>query len=113
MSRLKTVSADQFRKILSAKRAEHVDRAVAILNNFGPRLSYDVQNVILHAVDKGKEKEHEVLTILERHWNEELQFQHPDIRGTVESMPGVNQTQQTFLRIYQETLALTPTATAT
>jgi len=110
MSQLQIVSEDRFRKVLGTKLGQYLDRAVSVLNNFGPKLSYDVANVMLHAVDKGKENE--VLTILEKHWEEHLQFQHPNIRGTVESMPGVNQTQQMFIRICEQTLALTPTATA-
>jgi len=106
MSQLQVVSEERFREVLGTKLGQHLDRAVTVLNNFGPKLSYDVANVMLHAVDKGNEDE--VLTILEKHWEEHLQFQHPEIRGTVESMPGVNQTQQTFLRICQQTLALTP-----
>jgi hypothetical protein len=108
MSKLKAVNEKLFREILGTKLGQHIDRAVAVLNNFGPKLSYDVANVMLHAVDKGKEDE--VLTILEKHWEEHLQFQHPEIRGTVESMPGINKTHQVFLRICQETLALTPAA---
>ena len=108
MSQLQIVSEEQFREVFGTKLGQHLDRAVTVLNNFGPRLSYDVANVMLHAVDKGKEDE--VLTILEKHWKEHLQFQHPEIRGTVESMPGINQTQQTFLRICEQTLALTPAA---
>jgi hypothetical protein len=110
MSQLKVVSEEKFREVFGPKLGQHIDRSVVVLNDFGPQLSYDVANVMLHAADKGKEDE--VLTILEKHWKEHLQFQHPDIRGTVESMPGVNQTQQMFLRICKETLALTLAATA-
>jgi hypothetical protein len=110
MSEFKTVSEDSFREVFGTKLGQHLDRAVAVLNNFGPKLSFDVTNVMLHAVDKGKEDE--VLTILEKHWEEHLQFQHPKIRGTVASVFGVNQTQQTFVRICEQTLALIPTAAA-
>lgn len=107
INQLKTINEKQFREVLGRRLGRHLDRAVNVLNNFGPKLSYDVTNVMLHATDKGKEDE--VLTILEKHWEEHLQFQHPEIRGMVESMPGVNQTQQTFLRICEQTLGLTPT----
>lgn len=104
---IKVVTEEQFREILGAKLGQYADRAVSILNNFGPRLSYDVTNVMLHAVDKAKEEE--VLAILEKHWEEDLQYQHPEVRGTLERASG-NKTQQTFIKICQETLALTPTA---
>lgn len=110
MSQLEALNETRFREILGTKLGKFLDRAVTVLNNFGPKLSYDVANMMLHAADKGKVDE--VLTILEKHWEEHLHFQHPEIRGTVESLPGINQTQQTFLRICQEVLGLTPTAEA-
>lgn len=111
MSQLKVVSEEQFREIFGENLGPHLDRAVSVLNNFGSKLSYDFANVMLHAVDMGKEDE--VLTILEKHWEEHLQFQHPEIRGTVENVPGINQTKQIFLQICLQTLALTTIATAT
>lgn len=106
MSQLMVVNEEQFRELLGARLGQNIDRAICIFINFGPTLSYDVTNIMLHAVDRGKEGE--VLAILEEHWEKYLQFQYP--RGTVESMSGVNVTEQTFLRICQQILALTPTA---
>lgn len=107
MQQPQIISERQFREVLEAGLGRYVDRARAltILKNFGERLSYDVTNIMLHAADKDKAEE--VLCILEKHWEDHLQFQHPEIRGTVESMPGINLTQRMFLDVCTETLALT------
>ncbi len=84
----------------------HTDRAVVVLNNFGPNLSYDVTNVLLHAVEK--EKVDEVLATMEKHWETHLHFHHPDIRGLVaDGLLCVNPTKAMFVRICAHTLALT------
>ncbi|MCX6813696.1 MAG: hypothetical protein NT078_00480 [Candidatus Azambacteria bacterium] len=71
-------------------------------------MSYDVTNVFLHAVDKGKVEE--VLETLEKHYESHLQFQHPNIRGTVsDNLLGVNPTEIMFLRLCRHTLDLQPT----
>jgi hypothetical protein len=105
MSQLKAVSETRFRELLAAGLGQYIDRAVVVLNNYGARLSFDVANVMLYAAEKGKVEE--VLGIMEKHWEEHLNFQHPDIRGLVVDM-GVNLTQQMFLKICKETLGLTP-----
>jgi len=107
MQQLQTIiSEKQFREILETGLENHIDRALTTFNNFGKMLSYDVTNVMPHAVDKKKVEE--VLSTLEKHWEEHLQYQHPEIRGTVESMPGVNLTQRMFLDVCTKALALTP-----
>lgn len=108
---LHVVSEDRFREVLGVGLGQHLDRAVVILKNFGPRLSYDVTNVLLYAVDRGKEGE--VFEILEKHWAEYLQFQHPEIRGSVTDSLGFNLVQMMFLGLYNDTLGLGSTATAT
>lgn len=110
MSISNIVSEEQFREIMGTRLGQHLDRAVTTLEHFGPTLSFDVTNVMLHSIEQGKEDE--VLTILEAHWREHLQYQHPAIRGCLEDGLGVSLTKQIFLRICQGTLALTPTATA-
>ena len=107
MGQLEAISEEQFRALLGTKLGQHLERTVAVLTNFGPRLSFDVANVMLHAADKSKVVE--VLDILEKHWNEHLKFQHLEIRGLIAGEFGINLTQQTFLKICQETLGLTPT----
>ena len=111
MKQWHVVSEDRFREVLGVRLGQHLDRAVVILKNFGPRLSYDVTNVLFYAVDKGKVDE--VLKILDEHWREYLGFQHPDIRGTVKDLSGFNRTQTMFLGLYKDTLGLGSTATAT
>lgn len=107
MNEIKVVSERQFREILGLSLGQNIERAGHVLKNYGSRLSWDVCNVMLHAVDQHKSDE--VLTVLEEHWVEHLQFQHPKIRGTVSNCFGVNETQLTFLRICNQILALTPT----
>jgi hypothetical protein len=80
---------------------------LAVFHNCGENLAWDVTNVLMHAVDKGKVDE--VLGILEEHYEKHLQFQHPDIRGTVEDrLLRVNPTEAVFLRICRNTLGLQP-----
>lgn len=110
MSKLHIIDEEEFRNLFLSKSQQHIDRAICVLNNFGPRFSYDVTNAMMHATDKGKEEE--VLTILEKHWGNDLQFQHPDIRGVAESVLGENKTTRMFLAICRGTLALEPAALA-
>ena len=70
-------------------------------------MSYDVANVLLHAADQGKVEE--ILGLLEEHYKTHLQFQHPEIRGTVkDALLGVNPTQDVFLRLCRVNLKLQP-----
>jgi hypothetical protein len=101
------ISEQQFRDILQSKLGASWDRALSVFHNCGPNLAYDVTNVLLHATDQGKVDE--VLGILEEHYQSHLQFQHPEIRGTVsDRLLGVNPTQAMFLRICQQKLGLQP-----
>ncbi|MFA5934458.1 MAG: hypothetical protein WC827_01040 [Candidatus Paceibacterota bacterium] len=106
MDQPKVIGEERFRKILKEMPERYLNRAVNVLNNFGPLLSFDVANVMLHATNR--DREDEVLIILEKHWEEHLKLQHPDIRGTVESAPGVNKTKLMFLQICRDTLVITP-----
>ena len=50
-----------------------------------------------------------MLGILEAHYRELLQDQHPEIRGTVTDRAlGVNPTQQLFVDLCEKTLGLEP-----
>ncbi|TSC92371.1 MAG: hypothetical protein CEN89_736 [Candidatus Berkelbacteria bacterium Licking1014_7] len=101
------IDEQQFRDILQSKLGAAWDRAFTAFRNYGPNLGYDVTNVLLHAADQGKVDE--VLGILEEHYQSHLQYQHPEIRGTVgDRLLGVNPTQAMFLRICQQTLGLQP-----
>ncbi|MEK7062192.1 MAG: hypothetical protein AAB940_00415 [Patescibacteria group bacterium] len=93
----------QFEEFFKLKLGEHYERALIVFTQYGKLLSWDVTNVLLHASDKGKVDD--VLTELEEHWKEHLQFQHPEIRGTVESgLFGLNKTRTMFLQICQNIL---------
>lgn len=96
-----------FEKLLKDRLGESWARARDIFVQYGPRLSYDVANVLLHAASQGKAVE--VIGILEEHFVSHLAYQHPDIRGTVsDGLLGVNPTQAMFLRLCRDTLQLQP-----
>ncbi len=98
------VSKEQFREALESKLGEFYPRAERVFDNFGPKLSFDVANVLLHAADQNKVEE--VLALLEKHFEEHLYFQHPEIRGTVAGDFGVNKTKVMFLDICERVLEL-------
>jgi len=102
------VSPEQFEEFLKEKLGEAFERARLVFDSYGPNTSLDVTNVIMHAVDKGKVDE--VLTELEKHYNERISFQHPRIKGLVrDNLCGVNPTEAMFLRICTVILGLSPT----
>lgn len=101
------VSEQVFRDVLESRLGEFWERALKVFHNFGPNTAYDVTNVITHAADQGKVEE--VIRILEDHYERDLQFQHPEIRGTIEDrLLGVRPTQAMFLRICRDILGLQP-----
>ncbi len=97
----------QFQNLLQSKLGDAWDRALTVFHNYGEDMSWDVTNVLLHAVDKGKVKD--VIGTLEKHYESHLQFQHPDIRGTVSDDFGVNPTMAMFFNLCRHTLGLQPT----
>ena len=99
------INEGKFEQLLRGRLGGHWERALTVFRNCGPNLAYDVTNVLLHAA--GGSKVAEVLGILEKHFREHLQFQHPEIRGTVSSL-GVNPTEVMFLGICRDTLGLKP-----
>ncbi len=103
------VNEQQFRDTLQSKLGTSWDRALTVFHNCGPNLAYDVTNVLLHAADQGQRKVDEVLGILEDHYQDHLQHQHPEIRGTIDDrLLGVNPTKEMFCRLCQQTLGLHP-----
>ncbi|MBU3924415.1 MAG: hypothetical protein V1732_04985 [Patescibacteria group bacterium] len=103
----KVVTKEQFEKLFRNKLGGHYEHALTIFIQYGKILSWDVANVLLHAADKDNVEN--VLAELEKHWEEHLQFQHPEIRGTVENrLFGVNETQTMFLQICKNVLQLQP-----
>ena len=97
----------QFRTVVTTKMPESAGRILVIGMDYGETLLFDVVNVLLHAQEK--DKIDEVCSILEDHWEKNLQFQHPDIRGKVTKVVGGNPTQRMFLSICRDTLALEET----
>lgn len=91
------VTMEAFKNRLQEKLGEFYPRAVVIFSQYGEKLSPDVANVLLHASDKGSVEE--VLEELEKHWDEDLSFQNPDIRGTALDRFGANRTMAMFVGI--------------
>lgn len=105
------ISIEHFTELMQERLGELFERARSIFEKYGEMLSWDVTNVLLYAADKGKVDE--VLEEMEKHWETHLQFQHPDIRGTVKSgMLGTNPTQEMFLKICRDILHIQPSQTA-
>ncbi len=100
------VSKERFSELLQQRLGDHFQRAQTIFDNYGGHLSFDVTNVLLHASDQGKVEE--ILTMLEEHWQSHLQFQHPEVRGTVYSSLGINETRIMLESICKNWLKLQP-----
>lgn len=98
-----TISEERFEQFLKDLLGREWDRALKLFRNFGPHLSQRVTGSLLYASERGKVED--VLGILERHYDEHLQYQHPDIRGEV-SISGANPTTSVFDRICRDTLGL-------
>ena len=104
---MSTVNESAFQELLEERLGSLWERALKVYQNYGRNLTFDVTNVLIHASDQGKAEE--VLEILEKHYDSHLQFQHPEIRGTVtDRLLGTNSTQAMFLRICSNTLGLKP-----
>jgi hypothetical protein len=93
-----------FSELLEDKLGEQYNRALVLFRDSGKLLSFDVVNVLLHASEKNEVEN--VLTELEKHWEEHLQYQHPEIRGTIHNSVGINQTELMFLNICENVLKL-------
>jgi len=98
------ITEKNFSRLTKEKLGNKYERALLVFNNCGPNLSWDVTNMILHAVSLGKVDQ--VLSALEKHFQEHLKFQHPDIRGTTISKSKVNPTGIEFKRICTDILEL-------
>ncbi len=103
------ITEQMFKDVLGPKLGEFLERALKVFRNYGTHLGGDVVNVLLHAVDQGKVGE--VLDILEKHYDEHLTFQHPEIRGTTLNDLGINETQAMFTDLCVNTLGLKPVET--
>mgnify|MGYP001579401986 CR=1 FL=1 len=99
------IDVTQFSELLDKRLGVHFDRARSLFESYGPALSFDVTNVLMHAADQSKGEA--VLEALETHWNEHLQFQHPEIRGQVSGLSG-NPTALAFHTICTGMLGLQP-----
>lgn len=102
------ITKDQFMELFKKKLGDLYERAEKTFGNFGVFSSWNITNVLAHASDQGREKTLEVLAILEKHFNDHLQFQHPEIRGTVCDSFAFNKTDKMFLDVCQDVLKLEP-----
>ena len=98
--------SENSRKILKNKLGLLYERAEKVFNNYGEKLSFDVANVLMHAVDRDVKTVKEVLGLLEKHFDKHLVFERPDVRGELCNSLGVNETQVMFLFICEKTLGL-------
>ncbi|MFA6428813.1 MAG: hypothetical protein WCW02_04760 [Candidatus Buchananbacteria bacterium] len=99
-------SKQAFAEMFADRLGDNYELALGIYVKCGARLALGINNVLLYAFDQGKVEE--VLAILEQHYEEHLQFQHPEIMGKVFDANGINQTERMFQKIYLETLGLKP-----
>jgi hypothetical protein len=74
----KAAIRDAFGKKLTESQAV---RAMKLLEACGGQVTGDVINVVFHAADQGPAKVGEILDQIQRHFEEVLQFEHPEIRG--------------------------------
>lgn len=94
----------EFRRLLQGKLEGNYGRALRLYKNC-PNIAWDLTNVLLHAGEQ--KKSHEVLQMLEDHYDKHLAYQHPDIRGLMSGAFG-NPTQFLLLKICTEVLGLKP-----
>ena len=100
------VTKGMFKELLKSRLGVLYDEAETVFDDFGLLLSFDVANVLLHAVDQGQDKVREVLAILKNHFEGHLRFQHPNIRGTVRNDLRINETEVMFLDVCRRVLNL-------
>ena len=102
-SEIVVVNEQDFSAFLKEKLGDHYDRALKVFQDYGKSVSWDITNVLLHAVDK--QKISEVLDTLEKHFKEiALDRQHPDARGTYKGKT----TGLMFMKICNDILELEP-----
>ena len=97
------ISEAVFAELAKERLGNDWDKALQTFRNYGPHLSFDVANVMLKAAEGGMARE--ILSILDRHYDEHLQFQHPQIRGMV-TVAGRNPSKDLIVRISTEQLGL-------
>ncbi|MCP6726697.1 MAG: hypothetical protein KJI69_01480 [Patescibacteria group bacterium] len=100
------LTEEQFGETFKEDLGDFFERALALFRDFGPVLSYDVFNVLLHAKDQKRVEE--ILGLLDEHQKSVLSLQHPDVRGRVHGSLGVNKTQVFFVELCEKTLGLEP-----
>lgn len=101
------ITMKTFESHFGTKLGENYERALNLFKESTTEfLQTNVVNALLHAAGKNKVKE--ILDIMEKHFRKHLNFQHPEIRGTVAHIVTGNPTERVFLDIYQNVLGLKP-----
>lgn len=100
-----TVTAEKFDLLMLPKLGSNFERAKKVFEGLGEGLSWDVTNVLLHAVEQGKVDE--VLVALEKHYEKDAKLQHPEFRGSKFDAKG----RAAFMHIVHDILHLRPTGT--
>ena len=97
-----TVTESEFERFLGKKMGKNWHRALHVFKDYAPNMCWDVTNVLLYAADQGKVVE--VLEILEKHFRDHLQREHPDARGRINP----SRTAVMFRSLCETTLGLKP-----
>ncbi len=92
-------------KLAEVLTFEQWQRIETLLNNC-ENCSGKIISLLLYASEQGAEKFEEVIGLLEKLYDEQLQFHHPTVRGQVLDEFGVNRASAEFIRIYREVLGL-------
>ena len=73
------VPLEGFRNLFAAKAGPLWSKAEKIFTDYGPVLSVAVASVLAYAEEAGKLREY--MDKLEKHYKDDLHYQHPDLRG--------------------------------
>ncbi len=104
------ISEAVFRNLLQQRLGDLWEKALVLFRSCGPHLSWDLTNILLCAVGKGRAAQ--VLEIIKEHFEERLCYQAPEKRGKLASVFGANPTKVLFARIYKDVLGFESAPTA-
>lgn len=102
---LQVITEDVFETSLKDKLGSDWDTALELFRSYRPQLSLAFTSALLYATEQDKITE--VLDKLKEHFEKRLNYQHPDIRGTIAIM-GTNPTEVFFEELFSKTLGLQP-----
>jgi hypothetical protein len=97
-NRITIIDKNIVSKLPEEEKEDAKTRAIDIINNYVGR-DVDAISVLMYAAEKGRFKEY--AEKLEKHYQESLQFVHPEARR-VGQMPGSVRAEMFFLDCYKE-----------